>query len=65
MNWSSVRLGSPLVRIPPQGILVGDRGHKTNQIAPQSSHPIFEWTHMGVAEDAPWENLPTAAPTAQ
>ena len=64
-DWSSVRSGSSLVRTPPQSILVGQRGHETNQIAPQSSHPISEQTHMGVAEDALQENLPTAAPTAQ
>ena len=65
MGWSSVRSGSPLVRTPPQSISVGERGYKTNQIAPQSSHPISEQTPMGVAENALQENLPTTAPTAQ
>ena len=64
-DWSSVRSGSPLVKTPPQSILVGERGYKTNQIAPQSSHPISEQTHMGVAENALQENLPTTAPTAK
>ena len=64
-DWSSVRLGSPLVRTPPQSILVGERGHETNQITPQSAHPISEQTHMGIAENAIQENLPTTAPTAQ
>ena len=44
---------------------MGERGHKTNQITPQPSHPITEQTHMGVAEDALQENLPTTIPTAQ
>ena len=65
MDWSSVRTGSPLVRTPPQSILVGERGHETNQIAPQPSHPITEQTCIGVAEDALQENLPTTTPTAQ
>ena len=63
-DWSSVRSGSLLERTPPQSILVGERGHETNQIAPQPSHPITEQTHMGVAEDALQENLPTITPTA-
>ena len=65
MDWSSVRSGSPLVRTPTKSILVGERGHKTNLITPQSSHPISEQTHMGVAENDLQENLPTTAPTAQ
>ena len=64
MDWSSVRTGCPLVRTPAQSILVGEGGHRTNQIIPQPSHPITEQTHMGVAEDALQENLPTTTPTA-
>ena len=65
MDWSSVRIGLPLARTPPQSILVGERGHKTNQIVPQLSHPVTEQTHMGVAEDALQQNLLTTTPTAQ
>ena len=65
MDWSSVRTGSLLVRTPPQSILVGERGHETNQIAPKPSHPITEQTYMGVVEDALQENLPTITPTVQ
>ena len=64
-DWSSVRTGSALVRMPPQSILVAERGQEINQIAPQTSHTIFEQTHMGVTEDALQENLPTTAPPAQ
>ena len=65
MDWSSVRKVSPLVRTPPQSILVGERGYEVNQIALQPSHPSTEQTHVGVAEDALQENLPTttALPT--
>ena len=34
MDWSSVRLGSSLVRTPLQSISIRERGHKTNQIGP-------------------------------
>ena len=67
MDWSSIRLGSPLTRTPPQSISVRDvlttprieGGHETDQIAPQPSHPISEQTHVGVADDVIRENLPT------
>ena len=67
MDWSSIGSGFPPVRAPPQSIPVGDilttpgmeGGHETGQIAPQQSHPISEQTHMGVADDAIQENLPT------
>ena len=58
MDWSSVRTGSPLVRNPPQSISVGERGQEINQFTPQTSHTIFEQTHMDVTE-ALQENLPT------
>ena len=66
MDWSSIRSGSPFVRTPPQSIPIGDilttpgieGEHKTDQIALQLSHPIFEETHMGVADDVIQEILP-------
>ena len=65
MDWSSVRTESFLVRTPPQSISVRERGHETNQTAPQPSNPVTEQTHMGVAEDVLQENLPTTTATAQ
>ena len=65
MDWSSIRIGSPLVRMPPQSILVREGGQEINQTAPQSSHPISGPIHMGVTEDALQEDLPTTAPPAQ
>ena len=64
-DWSSVRTGSPIVRMPPQSILVGERRREINQIAPQTSHSISEQTCMGVSEDALQESLSTTAPPAQ
>ena len=65
MDWSSVTTGSSLVRMPPQSILVGERGQEINQTSPQISHPISGQTHMVVTEDALQEDLPTTAPPAQ
>ena len=61
---------SPCKNTTPK-YLVGDvlitpgieRGHETDQIALHPSHPISEQTHMGVADDAIQEVLPTT-PTA-
>ena len=64
-DWSSVRTGSPVVRMPPQSISVGERRQEMNQIAPQTSHPISEQTRMGVIEDALQEDLSTTAPPTQ
>ena len=65
MDWSSIRTGSPLVRTPPQRILVKERGQEINQTALQTFHPISGPTHMGVTEDALQEDPPTTAPPAQ
>ena len=43
----------------------GERGQEINQIAPQTSHPIFKQTNMVVTEDTLQENLPTTSPPAQ
>ena len=51
-DWNCVRTESPIVRMPPQRISVGERRQVINQIAPQTSHPISEQTHMGVTENA-------------
>ena len=65
MDWSSIRTGSPLVRMPPQSILVRERGQEINQTVLQTSHPSSGPTHMGVTEDALQEDPPNTAPPAQ
>ena len=65
MDWSSIRTGSLLVRMPPQSISMGERGQEINQTTPQTSHPISGQTHMGATEDALQEDPPTAAPSDQ
>ena len=64
MDWSSIRTGSSLVRMPPQSILVGERGQEINQTTLQTCHPISEQTHMDATDDA-LQDLPTTAPPAQ
>ena len=65
MDWSSIRTGSPLVRIPPQSILVRERGQKINQTTIQTSQPGSEPTQMGVTENTLQEDLPSTTPLAQ
>ena len=55
MDWSSIRTGSPLVRMLPQSILVRDRGQEINQTAIQTSQPSSEPTCMGVTENTIWK----------
>ena len=45
-------MGSPLVRTPPQSILVRERGQEINQPTIQTSQPGSEPTQMGVIENA-------------
>ena len=65
MDWSSIRTGSPLVRMPPQSILVRDKGQEINQTTIQTSQPGSEPTKMGVTENTLQEDLPSATPLAQ
>ena len=65
MDWSSIRTGSPLVRLPPQSILVRERGQEINQTTLQTPHPVSGQTHMGVTENVPQEDPPTTAPPVQ
>ena len=65
MDWSSIRTGSPLVRMPPQSISVRERGWEINQISIQTSQPSSEPTCMGVTENALQEDLPSTTPLAK
>ena len=58
MDWSSVRKRSPPVRMPPQSILVRERGQEINQTTIPTSQPGSEPTQMGVTDNTPHENLP-------
>ena len=50
-DWSSIRTGSPLVRMPPQSILVRERWQEINQTTIQTSQPGPEPTQMVVTEN--------------
>ena len=52
MDWSSIGMGSPLVRTLPQSILVRERGQEINQPTIQTSQPGSEPIQMGVTENA-------------
>ena len=51
--------------MPPQSILVRERGQEINQTALQTSHPSSGPTHIGVTEDALQKDLPNTTPPAQ
>ena len=57
MDWSSIRTGSPLVRMPSQSISVRERGQEINQTTIQTSQPGSEPTQMGVTENTLQEDL--------
>ena len=58
MDWSSIRTGSPLVRMPPQSIPVKERGKKL--IKQLYRHPILcsGPTCIGVTENVLQEDSP-------
>ena len=51
-DWSSIRMASPLVRTPPQSVLVRERGQDINQPATQTTQPGLEPTQIEVTENA-------------
>ena len=62
MDWSSIRTGSPLVRMQPQSISVRDRGQEIHQPTIQTSQPGSEPTQMGVTINTPQEDLSSTIP---
>ena len=63
-DWSSIRTGSPLVRMPPQSILVRERGQEIKQTTIQTSQPGSEPTQMCVTENTLQEDLHSTTPLA-
>ena len=51
-DWSSIGMGSPLVRTPPQSVPVRERGQEINQPTSQTTQPGSEPAHIGVTENA-------------
>ena len=58
-DWSSIRTGSPLVRMPPQSISVRERGQEINQTTIQTFQPGSEPAQMGAMENTLQEDLPS------
>ena len=65
MDWSSVRMRSLPVRMPPQSIPVRQRGQEINQTTILTTQPGSEPTQMGVTNNAPHEDLPSTTSLAQ
>ena len=65
MDWSSIGMGSPLVRTPPQSILVRERGQDINQHTIQTTQPGSEPTQIGVTENALQEDPIVTTPPTQ
>ena len=64
-DWSSVRMRSPPVRMPPQSILVRERGQEINQTTIPTSQPGSEPIQMGVTDNTSHEDLPNTTSPAQ
>ena len=64
-DWSNLGMGSPLVRTPPQSILVRERGQHINQPTAQTTQPGSEPTQIGVTENAHQENPFVSTPRTQ
>ena len=50
--------------MPPQSILVRERGQEINQTTIQTSQPGSESTQMGVTENTLQEDFPSTTPLA-
>ena len=53
MDWSSIGMGSPLVRTPPQSISMRERGQEINHPTIQKTQSGSEPTQMGVTQKCP------------
>ena len=56
-------MGSPLMRTPPQNILVRERGQEINQPTIQTTQPGSEPAQIGVTENALQEDHIVSTPT--
>ena len=61
-DWNSIRMGSPLVRTPPQSVLIRERGQDINQPTAQTTQPGSEPAQIGVAENALQEDPIVSSP---
>ena len=64
-DWSSIGTGSPLMRMPPQSVLVREMGPDINQPATPNTQPGSEPTQIGVMENALQEDPIVSTPRTQ
>ena len=64
-DWSSIRTGSPSVRMPSQSVLMRERGQEINQTTILTFQPRSEPTQMGVTDNTLHEDLPSTTSLAQ
>ena len=64
-DWSSLRSGSPCVRMPPQSVLVREIGPDINQPVNQTTQPGSEPTQIKVTENALQEDTIVSSPRTQ
>ena len=65
MDWSSLRSGSPHVRMPPQSVPVREIGPDINQPVNQTTQPGSEPIQIGVTENALQEDTIVSPPRTQ
>ena len=64
-DWSSLGLGSPHVRTPPQSVPIRETGPDINQPPNQTTQPGSEPTQIGVTENALQEYTIVSSPRTQ
>ena len=64
-DWSSIRMGSPLVRTTPQSVPVRERGQEINQPTIQTTQCGPEPAQIGVTENALQVDPIVSTPTTQ
>ena len=64
-DWSSIGMGSPLVRTPPQSVLVRERGQNINQPTNQTTQPGPEPAQIGFTENGIQEDPIVSTPRTQ
>ena len=64
-DWSGLGTGSPLVRTPPQSVLVREMGPDINQPVNPTTKPRSEPAEVGVMENALQEHTIVSTPRTQ
>ena len=65
MDWSSIGMGSPLVRTSPQSVPARERGKEINQPTTQTTQPGSEPAQIGDTESTLQEDPIVSTPRTQ